>query len=133
MDTCREESSELSAPESTATEPSSAESRPDIAEWWWTPIALNLAIFAATFLVTETSLDLPAWFAPVKFLVGPVVLTAPAVVAIAVHFDRRYVAAVSDWEPRSAYVLLGLAMWADIGILLAVLYLYRRHEYVGTP
>ncbi|GKZ12764.1 hypothetical protein [Haladaptatus sp. T7] len=59
--------------------------------------------------------------------------TAPAAVAVGIHFDRRYIASVSEWEPRSEYTLLGLAMWFGIGIPLGLLYLYRRHKYVGVP
>lgn len=59
--------------------------------------------------------------------------TAPAVVAVGIHFDRRFIASVSEWEPRSEYVLLGIAMWFGIGIPFSLLYLYRRHKYVGVP
>ncbi|MFC4447881.1 hypothetical protein [Halorussus aquaticus] len=105
----------------------------DTAAWWWTLVALNLAVFAALFVRNETALAIPPSLEWVQFLLGTVALTAPAVVAIAVHFDRKFVAAVSDWNPRSEYILLGVAMWVGIGVPLAVLYLYRRRQYVGVP
>ncbi len=71
--------------------------------------------------------------APIRFVFGVAVLTAPAIVAIGIHFDRRYVASVSEWEPRSEYLLLGITMWFGIGIPFGLLYLYRRHKYVGVP
>ncbi|WP_049969933.1 hypothetical protein [Haladaptatus cibarius] len=77
--------------------------------------------------------SLPSLPAPVTFIVMVSILTAPALVAIGIHFDRKYVASVSAWEPRSEYILLGIAMWFGIGIPLALLYLFRRHKYVGVP
>jgi hypothetical protein len=114
-------------------ESSPKHSTSDTAGWWWTLVAVNLAVFVAVFVGNEIALSLPAWLEPAKFFVGVIAVTAPAVVAVAVHFDRRYVSTVSDWEPRSEYILLGLAMWVGIGVPLAVLYLYRRHERVGVP
>ncbi|NEU56018.1 hypothetical protein FXF75_04360 [Halorussus sp. MSC15.2] len=96
-------------------------------------MALNLAVFAGLFLGNQTALTVPPSLEWVQFPLSIVALTAPAVVAIAVHFDRKFVAAVSDWEPRSEYVLLGVAMWVGIGVPLAALYLYRRRQYVGVP
>ena len=106
---------------------------PTTADWWWTVVAANLAAFVAVFVLNEGLLAVPPVLAEVRIPAGLVVLTAPATVALAVHLDRTYLATVSDWEPRSEYVLLGLAMWAGVGVPLAALYLARRRKYVGTP
>jgi hypothetical protein len=69
----------------------------------------------------------------VSALVTLLVLGAPAIVATAVHFDRHYVASVSDWEPDAGYVLLGITLWLGVGVLLGYWYLYKRRQHVGTP
>lgn len=115
------------------TRPSSAKMSPDTADWWWTVVAANSVAFVVLFFLNESDLGVPVWSEGIVFILSIVVLTAPAVVAISVHFDRKYVVAVSDWEPRSEYILLGLTMWLGFGVPIAVLYLYRRHKYVGVP
>ena len=115
----------------TAT--ASSEPTPDTADWWWVAVAANLVAFVVLFVLNEIRSAVPPTLGRLRLVVGIVVLTAPAVVAIAVHFDRRYVAAVSDWEPRSEYILLGLLMWFGVGVPLALLYLARRRSRVGTP
>ena len=119
----------------TATAPSepTPASPPNAADWWWVVVAVNLVAFVAVFVLNETRLTVLPSLGWIRFVGAVVVLTAPAVVAIAVHFDRKYVAAVSDWKPRSEYVLLGLLMWFGVGVPLALLYLSRRRDRVGVP
>ncbi|KZN23508.1 hypothetical protein A4G99_11375 [Haladaptatus sp. R4] len=93
-------------------------------------VALGVAGFV---LHSEPPLSVSTLPAPITFVLGLALLTAPAAVAIGIHFDRKYVASVSEWKPRSEYVLLGVAMWFGIGIPFALLYLYRRHQYLGIP
>ncbi len=98
---------------------------------WWVlllPSLVTALVWAVPPALSFSSLP------PVAGFIGMVVmLTAPAVVAVGIHFDRKYVASMSDWEPRSEYILLGVAMLFGIGIPFALLYLYRRHQYVGVP
>ena len=98
---------------------------------WWTlllPSMITALVWALPPALSFSSLP------PVVGFIGMVVmLTSPAVVAVGIHFDRKYVASVSEWEPCSEYILLGVAMLAGIGIPFALLYLYRRHRYVGVP
>lgn len=56
----------------------------------------------------------------------PLHVLAPA----AVYFDRKYVAAVSEWTPSRLYYL---AFVTGLGDLLAIVYLFQRHRYLGTP
>lgn len=56
----------------------------------------------------------------------PLHLLAPA----AVYFDRKYVAAVSEWTPSRLYYLTFVT---GLGDVLAVVYLLQRHRYLGTP
>ncbi|GAA0228622.1 hypothetical protein [Haladaptatus pallidirubidus] len=104
---------------------------------WWLLILPGLvtttAVAVTSFVFGTSSSALASLPAPITFIFGISVLTAPALVAIGVHFDRKYVASVSAWEPRSEYILLGIAMWFGIGIPLGLLYLFRRHKYVGVP
>ncbi len=104
---------------------------------WWLLIIPGLATTLATAVSSVVfgvpAINISSLSEPLALVVGLTVLTTPAVVAIGIHFDRKYVASVSEWEPRSEYVLLGIAMWFGFGIPLALLYLYRRHEYVGVP
>jgi len=49
---------------------------------------------------------------------------------IAVHFDRKYVADVSEWTPSVWNYLTFLAL---PGMVIAGLYLLKRRKHVGAP
>lgn len=50
---------------------------------------------------------------------------------VALYFDRKYVAVVSEWNPSKWYYLMAIpTLITDI---LAVVYLYNRHKRIGPP
>lgn len=114
---------------------------------WWLLLLPTLVLYLGLFVTNVANPDptvslgdlltsvVPSWLALPLGLAFFVAFAAPATVAIAVHFDRKFVAAVSDWEPRSEYVLVGFLSWvhAGVGSVALLWYLYQRHEYVGTP
>lgn len=59
-----------------------------------------------------------------------VVGTTLVVSSVAVHFDRQYVASVSDWTPTRLYYFTFLGY---VGMLLAIHYVWRRHRLLGVP
>ncbi len=63
---------------------------------WWTlllPSMITALVWAVPPALSFSSLP------PVVGFIGMVVmLTSPAVVAVGIHFDRKYVASVSEWE-----------------------------------
>lgn len=61
-----------------------------------------------------------------RLLVGILIVSSP----IAVYFDRKQVRDVSEWDPSWLYFLVFLG---PIGWLIALVYIYKRHKYVGTP
>ena len=58
------------------------------------------------------------------------IATTLLVSSVAVYYDRQYVASVSEWTPTRLYYLtcLGYA-----GMLIALLYVWRRHQVLGVP
>jgi len=96
---------------------------------WWLPIAgivvVMLVQAAATVLlppdpVTTLPLLPVAAFGFVLTFCSPVCL----------YLDRRYVTAASDWEPSGWYYWMVLP---PLTLVLAPLYLLRRHQHVGVP
>ena len=56
----------------------------------------------------------------------------PPLSGIALFFDRKYVLSVSDWAPSLLYYLMVIPGMV-IPDLIAIIYLYERHKYAGTP
>lgn len=102
-----------------------------VSDRWWLLVAFQPAWFLlllAIFLMQMIT-DLQLFYA----VVYPVQLVGFAALPFAplgVHYDRKYVAAVADWRPSLAYYLTFASI---VGVLLAAIYVYERHEHVGVP
>lgn len=102
-----------------------------VSDKWWILVAVQPVWFLLLLVVGLVSTAMQtAIFSDIAYpmvLVGIVLLL---LCPVGVHFDRKYVAAVSDWRPSLAYYLTFASV---VGALLAAIYVYERHEYVGVP
>ena len=101
-------------------------------KWWWIiasqPVGY-LLLFAMSVAYTLLPIPFMSPF-PVPYVLIGLLWLLSFVAPVAVYFDRKYVAAVSDWSPSLAYYLVILPAF---GVLLAAIYAYERHQYVGVP
>ncbi|MBX0302980.1 hypothetical protein [Haloarcula salinisoli] len=89
---------------------------------WWLPIAGIVVVMLVQADAVPVMPPDPVTALPLlPVVVAGFVLTLCS--PVCVNPDRRYVTAVSDW------VLSGWYYW----IMLAPLYLLRRHQHVGVP
>lgn len=100
---------------------------------WWIVVAFSLfysVAYALLYFVAATTFDSNTASAiTLAGMIGGIFLFIGGVYGLIK--DREYVEAVSGWSPSPAYFLMFAV--PIIGHFLAVLYLYRRHQYVGTP
>jgi len=64
------------------------------------------------------------------FLVSLWAILIFPVAGVAFHFDRKYVRAVSDWDPSVNYYWMAVPV---PGMAVTAYYIYQRHERVGEP
>lgn len=97
---------------------------------WWLPIGALLVVFV---LQGVAAAVLPPDSVSQLTLLGPLVavgLALQLLSPLSVYLDSRYVRTVSEWEPSAVHYVMVLPPFA---IVLAPLYLYQRHRYVGVP
>lgn len=120
-------------------ESTTGQNRPSTSEKWW--LVLLFEVVAGLLFVTGVGAWLiggvfqllgspgilggPQTLSYVIFVI-PLHILAPA----AVYFDRKYVATVSEWTPSRLYYLTFVT---GLGDILAIVYLFQRHRYLGTP
>lgn len=95
---------------------------------WWIPIAVLAGAFPL--LVVLGMVTPPDAFS--SLLVAPVALIGFLLTVLSpvfVYLDGQYVRSVSRWEPGGWYYLMILPPLT----LLSIVYVYRRHEFVGIP
>ena len=109
---------------------SDAQDTPVSDKWWWL-VAIQPAWFllVLTVFLIETSIDAHL-FRGVVYPIQLVGFVTLPLAPIGVHYDRKYVAAVADWRPSIAYYLTFASL---VGVLLAAIYVYERHQHVGVP
>lgn len=99
-----------------------------VSESWWYGILgggiLWIVVLAGVSAVPEGG--------PVSAFFGLLALIAWAIMPIAVYFDTKYVRANSKWNPSTAIWIIGMFLWL-VNIIAGIVYLYRRHETIGTP
>lgn len=108
------------------------EDAPVSGNWWWI-IASQPVGYLLLFVMSVAYALLPVPFMspfPVPYVLIGLLWLLKFVAPVAVYFDRKYVAAVSDWSPSLAYYLVILPV---AGVLLAAIYVYERHEHAGVP
>ena len=102
-----------------------------VSDKWWVLVAVSpiwfLLLLVIGLISTAAQTAIFSDIAYPMVLVGIVLLV---LCPIGVHFDRKYVAEVSDWRPSLAYYLTFASV---VGALLAAIYVYERHEHVGVP
>lgn len=102
---------------------------PNVSDKWWYVILLNGLIYIIAALGGAGLAILG--FSITALQVFKVVLLGIIILGpIAVHFDRQYVRAVSSWTPTPFYYLV---FFGPLGSLISFIYLYHRHNHVGTP
>lgn len=96
---------------------------------WWVPISV-LALLAPILVALAVALPPDAYasllLAPFSLLGAVLTLLSP----LFVRFDRRYLEGRSEWVPSGWYFWMIFPLLTPV---LSVLYVYRRHEYVGVP
>lgn len=65
-------------------------------------------------------------------IAGFSMLIAWAVMPVGMYFDKQYLRANSEWNPNALLWILA-AIIPFISIIAGAVYLYRRHEVIGTP
>lgn len=102
---------------------------------WWIFIAIHPAflLFAITYTIISRFFF---WGSPWIFI-GILIPIASILFPIALYFDTKYVENTTNrWEPNVG-LWMGLA---GVGVIvpfiqdiLAIIYIYKRHKYLGTP
>lgn len=106
---------------------------------WWIPIfllAINLPLAIALFLVLEilTPYLVMEGGSPYQYIFYVLIALGwllTFISPIAVYFDRQYVASTSEWTPSKLYYLMIIPSF--VNVILAIVYSYNRHKYVGIP
>lgn len=111
---------------SVAHDPSQYETT--VSDSWWYGILgggiLWILVFAGISFVPEGG--------PLSAFFGLLAIIAWAIMPVAVYYDSKYVRANSKWNPSTAIWIIGMFLWV-VNIIAGIVYLYRRHETLGTP
>ena len=103
--------------------------------WWYLVAGVFLWGIVSTVLVI-TSIIL-GWGGTLAVLLAYAAIALLALLPIGLYLDgRKIVEAEVDWEPDITLYVVGGIIGIFIPLLsvaVAGLYLYRRHEHVGTP
>lgn len=107
---------------------------PNPAGRWWFPVLLAAVAFPVNVLggftigLVGSAVRGDTGFA--TNALWAVVVTTLLVSSVAVHYDRQYVASVSEWTPTRLYYFTFLGY---VGMMLAIVYVWRRHRILGVP
>lgn len=93
---------------------------------WWYGVLAGVVVWLIGF---STFQMLPE---PLSTIVAFIILIGWIVMPVAIFFDAKYVRANSKWNPSAALYIVGSLIWL-LNILVGAVYLYRRHEALGTP
>ncbi|WP_280535403.1 zinc ribbon domain-containing protein [Halopenitus sp. POP-27] len=96
-----------------------------VSDTWWYGVAGATALWVLLLIASGAGGNLGA-------IGGLLLLVAWIGLPVSAYFDIQYVSANSDWDPNAVLWVIGLAIWF-VGIVAGVVYLYRRHETLGTP
>ncbi|WP_096390439.1 zinc ribbon domain-containing protein [Halopenitus persicus] len=114
-----------SASSRAGTAGASATGGTTVSDTWWYGVAGATALWAVLLVLSGVNGSLGA-------LGGLLVLVAWIGLPASAYFDMQYVRANGDWDPNTAVWVLVLAIWF-VGMVAGAVYLYRRHETLGTP
>ena len=96
---------------------------------WWIPIGALVVIFpmmVVIVLVTPPDALFVIFSAPLALLAFVLTVLSP----LFIYFDKQYVKSISEWEPSGRYYWIAFPLVTHI---VAIIYVYRRHKYVGIP
>ena len=66
----------------------------------------------------------------VVFVFGGIWVISVVISPLAIHFDKKRIKGMSEWTPSRWYYLTYLGA---IGVVLTMVYMWRRHKYIGIP
>lgn len=117
--------SATSGPSSTVHDPSQYETT--VSENWWYGVAIGTGLWILVLILagSPTGDSLGA-------MAGFLVLLAWIGLPAAAYFDMQYIRANAKWNPNTILWVILLALWL-VNIVAGAVYLYRRHEVLGTP
>lgn len=109
----------------------------DSTGYWWLPVAAVAFLLPLFFIISPLS-ELSESFTGILSIildigigVGFLAFAGLWIISpVAVHFDRKRVYELSGWKPEWTYYLVIIF---GIGQLLSILYLWKRHKFLGTP
>lgn len=96
-----------------------------VSDSWWVGVLVGVIGWAVLLVLAGADANLGAagGFAVVVLWVG---------LPLSAYLDAQYVRANSEWNPETAlWIVLLLAWFANV--VAGAIYLYRRHEALGTP
>lgn len=99
-----------------------------VSDSWYYGIVVGIALWLLLFLMSSIN---PTG-SVIEVVLGLVVLAAWSIMPVSVYFDTKYVRANSHWNPNSVLWVIAMAIWL-VNLIAGAVYLYRRHESLGTP
>lgn len=114
------------APEGAATPHDPDAYETTVAESWWLGTAAGAGVWV---LIVALS---GAADGPLGTVLAFVTLFAWIGLPVTVYYDAQYVRANARWNPNTTLWAVLLAV-PVVNILVALVYLYRRHEVLGVP
>lgn len=104
-----------------------ASAEPAVSANWWYGVALCLGLWVV--VLALSSVGVPS---SLEAFLGFLVLLAWIGLPVTAYYDLRYVRSHSDWQPPVGLWVIGFLVWV-LNLVLGAVYLYRRHETIGTP
>lgn len=107
----------------SAHDPSQYET--SVSDSWWIGVLVGVIGWAAVLGLAGADANLGAagGFAVIALWIG---------LPLSAYVDAQYVRANSEWNPETALWVLLLLVWFA-NVVAGAIYLYRRHEALGTP
>jgi predicted RNA-binding Zn-ribbon protein involved in translation (DUF1610 family) len=97
-----------------------------VSDSWWYGVAGGAALWVVLLGIVGSAPPAAEAF------LGLLLLVAWIGLPLAAYYDMQYVRSKTQWRPNTGLWVLGFLVWF-LNVPLAVVYLYRRHETLGTP
>ena len=105
---------------------------------WWVPILAIPISFLLWLSVTllntafaqHVGLQVSGYLGETASVLTVVSYALSVFAPFALYYDRAYVSEQSEWTPTLLYLFVLVPL---LNVLIASLYLARRHRFVGTP
>lgn len=100
---------------------------PTISDSWWYGVAICLGLWIVLLV------GISAESGPVASATGGFfIMVAWIGLPLTAYYDMKYVRQHSEWQPSAGLWVLGLLVWL-VNVVLAAIYLYRRHDVLDVP